>query len=216
MLGNDDHSRRRVLQALTGAGALGFTGGAATGAYLDDRSVFPGNRSQAGSLTMELAATTAEGDDSVEYFPDEDDFENTATVSVGFPDIEPGDEGILACAHRVCETLGHVWLRILADGAPDTELDEYVHVQLAERENCDEVTGELFDGSLADLDDDYLEGTQLGGEDDCSGCEPTCLDLEWSFDDDPPAELTNDSLSLTLEFAAVQCRHQHSAENPWD
>lgn len=210
-----DYSRRRLLQALTGAGVLGAAGGAATGAYLSDRAIFSGNRSQAGSLTMEMATATFE-DSSTEHSPKEGDFEDASTIPVTFPDLEPGDEGVLACGYRVCESPGIVWLRTLEEGADDTELDTYLHVELSERPDCDGVTNVLFEGTLAELLDRYAGGTRLRADGDCIECESTCLDFAWSFDDAPPAELANDSLSVALEFAAVQCRHQTTPENPWN
>lgn len=210
-----DYSRRRLLQALTGAGVLGVAGGAATGAYLSDRANFFGNRSQAGSLTMEMATATFEGN-STEYSPEEGDFEDASTIPVTFPDLEPGDEGVLACGYRVCESPGIVWLRTLEEGADDTKLDEYLRVELSERPDCGEATEVLFEGTLADLLDSFADGTRLRANGDCIECESTCLDLAWSFDEAPPAELANDSLSVALEFAAVQCRHRSTPENPWN
>lgn len=210
-----EYSRRRLLQALTGAGLLGAAGGAATGAYLSDRSSFLGNRSQAGSLTMEMATATFAGN-STEYSPKEGDFEDASTIPVTFPDLEPGDQGVLSCGYRVCESPGTVWLRTLEEGADDTDVDEYLHVELSERPNCGEETDVLFEGTFAELLESYADGSRLQPNGDCVKCESTCLDLVWSFDEAPPAEVANDSLSVALEFAAVQCRHRSISENPWN
>lgn len=50
------------------------------------------------------------------------------------------------------------------------------------------------------------------GDDDCVGCEPACLTLDWTL---PGAEsVAGESLSLDLDLYADQCRHTTS-RNPW-
>lgn len=51
------------------------------------------------------------------------------------------------------------------------------------------------------------------GDDDCVGCEPACLTLDWELK--KPSEVAGKSLSLDLELYASQCRHT-TAENPWN
>lgn len=212
---DDDYSRRRLLGTLIGVGTIGATGGAATGAYLSDRVSFPRSRSRAGTLTLELAADAAD-DDAPGDIPDSEAFDDRSIISVGFPELEPGDEGVVTSAYRICDSSGQVWLRTRLDGTADTELERHLHIRLFERPNCEEEIDEpTVEGSLADLiDGEYGGGVLLGDEGECVGCDPGCLDLEWALDDDLPSDLSDDSVSLALEFAAVQCRHRETPENP--
>lgn len=209
MSGNDRYSRRRLLQAVTGVGIAGTTVGAVTGAYLTDRRTLPGNRSQAGTLDIELAAE--DGTSAASSGFADDDFESTTTVPVTFGDLEPGDRGTVRCAFRLCNTRGQVWLRITLDGS--TDLGEELTVQVLERPDCNDVAHTRFEGTLTELADTYAGGTLLG--DECFGCEQTCVDLAWIFDDNPSSVVAGDRLSVSLEFAAVQCRHNEQPVDPW-
>lgn len=337
MTGDNSYSRRQILGAATGVGALGLTSGAATGAYFSDRGDFPGNEFRTGMLRLDLAGATAMNAEYVDGFPSDTDFESGDTLSVAFPDLEPGESGVFTAAYRLCENPGTVRLRTRLEGSDDTadpDLAEFLEVQLVTRPDCDSETGgghapqhgrrfvgtlgefhELFsdggsldcryagkieneDGSMdvgdqfelspeegppvtieltsvernddeevVGFDYDVLEGpgicqvTVAGGPNpgsdnkgpnrayytsdcavdgsglttaeneqnpsdelpeishvefyvcgDCRDCAPGCLDLVWAFDDEPPEELEDDSLSLDLEFHATQCRHQGNAE----
>ena len=209
-----DPSRRRILQAAAGAGFAGVAGSAATVAYLTDRSSFPGNETGAGSLNLGLAADAAAGDDEADYVPSDDDFEDGSTVSVAFSSLEPGDSGVLTTAYRVCGAPGRVWFRVRTDGDDETALARHVDVRVAERPDCDGDGDALFAGTLDELIAAYEDGVQIGY--DCVECEPACVDLEWTFDENPPPAVDDDSFTSELEFAAVQCRHNETPENPWN
>jgi len=49
--------------------------------------------------------------------------------------------------------------------------------------------------------------------DPCVGCDPACLELDWTLPGSP--SVAGDSLSLDLELYASQCRHSTS-QNPWN
>lgn len=205
--GNGNYTRRQLLQATAGAGVLGGSTGAVTGAYLSDREVFSTNSVGTGSFTLELAPVTDDGDEL--------EFRDTSTVPVDLPSLDPGDEGILRTGYRLCEYPGWVWVRTTTDSAQGTGLAEHIDARLLERPRCGDVENERFEGNLADLIDRYEDGLQLG--DECISCDPACLDLEWEYDADPPARVSEDSISLSLEFAAVQCRHhENRPESPWN
>lgn len=161
---DDNYSRRQVLGAATGLGALGLSAGAATRAYLVDGEVFPGNRLRAGGFTLELAGTGATGTSHVLGFPDgdEDDFAERETITVEFPELEPGDEGVFTAAYRLCENPGRVWLRSRLVGAGDTDLGEYLHVGLSTRPDCGDSKQTQFEGTLREFDDVYSGGVLLG------------------------------------------------------
>lgn len=340
-MSDSGYSRRKILAAVTGVGAAGLSAGMATRAYLFDRQVFPGNRLQTGKLSLEIAGTGLEDADYVSGFPDDSDFDNGDTISVAFPDLEPGDEGVFTTAYRLCDNPGRVWVRSRVVGAADTDLEEYLGVRLLSRPDCEGETDDenlLFEGTLGELHREYSRGKHLGcqylgkvehdedtgtfefddpdegdvtdqdpptfefstedGEtvtivltnvvtnDDgeiiefdyetvdgagvckvvvagggdppgpkrteynyegceqsdggltppdndhsggvhglshvefyacraCRECPPGCIDLQWTFDEEPPEELLDDTLELRFEFLAIQCRHQTEPTNPW-
>jgi hypothetical protein len=210
---DDNYTRRRLLQATAGVGIAGGSTGAVTGAYLSEWRRFPGNDVGTGSFELELATKAADDADAIGGFPESGaDFENTTAVDVDLPTFEPGDGGIVRISYRLCENPGWIWLRA---SVSESDLAGHLDVRLIERPNCGGEAEERFDGTLAELVDRGLDGgVRLG--DACIGCDPACLDFEWNFDSDPPADLSGSSLSLSLEFAAMQCRHNESSENPWN
>ncbi|AUX10388.1 hypothetical protein AArcSl_2773 [Halalkaliarchaeum desulfuricum] len=159
------YSRRQILGAIAGVGVTGVTAGFATRAYFHDREIFTGNRFQAGALSLELAGAGVEDEDSVTDFPTESDFENGDTVSVTFPELEPGDEGVFSTAYRLCENPGRVWVRTHLIGAEETELENYLDVRFASRPDCEpRPEGEkdiLFEGTLGDFHGTYSGGKLL-------------------------------------------------------
>ena len=213
---DDNYTRRRLLQATAGVGIAGGSTGAVTGAYLSEWERFPGNDVGTGSFELELATKAADSADAIGGFPAGADFENTTAVDVDLPTFEPGEGGIVRISYRLCDDPGWIWLRASAIGSEsEPDLADHLGVRLLERPNCDGETRARFDGTLADLTDRGPgSGIRLG--DACIACDPACLDFEWEFGADPPAELSGASLSLSLELAAVQCRHNDSSENPWN
>ncbi len=204
---NDGYTRRQLLQATAGAGVLGAGAGAATGAYFSDMEVFSANPVQAGSFSLELAAVT---DDSEEF-----EFQDISTVTVDLPTLEPGDSGTVRTGYRLCDTPGWIWARPTMDGGSEGELEKYLDVRFLERPDCGDTAKKRFEGDLSNLIDRYEEGLKLG--ESCVGCDPGCLEIEWEYDSDPPVHVSNESVSLSLEFAAVQCRHYDSRpESPWN
>lgn len=208
---DDDYSRRRLLQAIGATGALGAAGGTATGAYLADREPFSGNLIGTGELTLELATDQAGDAGSLRSFSD-DDFRADGAVAVGFPEIEPGDTGVLRIGHRLGGDRGRIWMQ--ACSSSETDLGAYIDVDLVRRPTCDgDETTLQYQGTLDDLIGTYSDGNLITGN--CVDGE-WCLDLEWAFQDDAPADLAEESLSCSLDFTAVQCRHNQKYDNPWN
>lgn len=211
---DDDYSRRRLLQAVGVTGALGAAGGTATGAYLSDWEPFSGNLIGTGELTLELATDQAGDAGSLGSFSD-DDFRTDGTVEVGFPDIEPGGTGVLRVGHRLSDDRGRIWMQVTSSS--DTDLGAYIDVNLVRRPMCD--GGEstpLYQGTLDELVTAYANGDLI--TDNCVQGR-WCLDLEWTFrveEDDDVADLSEESLSCSLDFTAVQCRHSQKYDNPWN
>ncbi|MFC3477063.1 LbetaH domain-containing protein [Halobacterium litoreum] len=85
---------------------------------------------------------------------------------------------------------------------------------------------ETYRLDCADGATDLLAGTNPGGrpsglshfdvyacaDGDCVGCEPACLELDWTLRN--PREVAGESLTLDFELFARQCRHS-DARNPW-
>lgn len=208
---DDDYSRRRLLQAIGVTGTLGAVGGAATGAYLSDWEPFPGNLIGTGELTLGLATDRATDVASLETFSD-DDFRTDATVKIGFPDLEPGETGVLRVGHRLKDDPGRIWMR--AASSSTTDLGSHIDVKLLQRPACDDGEGtELYRGTLDGLTTEYADGGLL--TDSCVEGRWS-LDLEWTFQADAPADLSEESLSCSFDFIAVQCRHSQKNENPWN
>lgn len=211
---DDDYSRRRLLQAVVATGALGAAGGTATGAYLSDWEPFSGNLIGTGELTLELATDQAGDAGSLGSFSD-DDFRTDGTVEVDFPELEPGDTGVLRVGHRLGDDRGRIWMQ--ATSSTDTDLGAYIDVELLQRPACDGSESTLrYDGTLDGLVTAYADGDLL-----TENCVPGrwCLDLEWTFqveEDEDAADLSGESLSCSFEFTAVQCRHNQKYDNPWN
>ncbi|WP_281193560.1 hypothetical protein [Halorubrum sp. F4] len=211
-MSDEDYSRRRLLGAVAGTGAVGAAGGAVTGAYLADWEPVSEALVRTGSFGLELAVLSRDGlsDPPV---PSDDDFGSVATVPVEFPDLSPGSRGTLRVGYRLCEADGWVWVR--ATGSTESNGPAtYLDVRLMGGQVCDRGGTELFVGTLADLLDAFGDGEPL--HDDCAGCEPGCLDLEWELDDDVPSRLSGASISCSFEFTAEQCRHNQGRDNPWN
>jgi len=208
---DDGYSRRRLLQAIGVSGTLGAVGGATTGAYLSDWEPLSGNLIGTGDLTLELASDQAGDVASLDSFSD-DDFRTDATIEVGFPSIEPGDTGVLRAGHRLGDDRGRIWMQAASSSA--TDLGSYIDVELLQRPTCDggEST-QLYLGTLDDLVAAYADGGLL--TDSCVDGR-WCLDLKWTFQADAPADLSEESLSCSLDFIAVQCRHSQQNHNPWN
>ena len=215
MFKENNYTRRHLLQATVGVGAVGAGAGAATGAYLSDWNPFTGNVFETGAFDLELAAATADSVHDLESVSD-DSFEHTTTITIDdLPELDRGNGGVIRVGYRLCETPGWVWVRATARG--NLSLGDYLAVQLKERPACGTDAGTvLFDGGLTGLVGFLEDGIRLG--DSCATCEAACLDIEWEFDPEESAsiELSGESLSLGLNFAAVQCRHTDSTENPWN
>ena len=204
---HNDYTRRQLLQATVGAGILGAGTGAVTGAYLSDTEVFPENPLRTSSFTLELATKTDGGD--------EFRFHDSSAVSIDLPELEPGDAGIVRTGYRICEASGWIWVRPMTnDSSGAGRLTERLDVRVLERPGCGDVENEHFEGVLTEFIDRYDDGLQLG--DECISCEPACLDLEWEYNAAQSAHVPNESTSLSLEFAAAQCRHhENHPESPW-
>lgn len=210
-----NYSRRQVLGAATGVGAVGLSAGAATRAYLLDRSVFSGNRLRAGTLTLELAGETATGGDRVSGFPTDDDFENGTAVAVDFPDLEPGDEGVFTAAYRLCDNPGRVWLRSRLVGAGDTDLEEYLGVGFSTRPDCGGSEKKTqFEGTLGEFHEAFSGGTLLGcryaGKVEYEGGTFSAEDGTASWDgDEETATLefeTDDGESVVIELRVTETK----------
>lgn len=211
MTQNDGYSRRRLIQAMAAAGGLGALGGAATGAYLSDRASFPGNLIGTGAFVLELAVDRADDSEQLGSFSD-DDFQTDGSVAVGVDGIEPGDAGVLRVGHRLGDGPGRIWMRAIS--STDTDLGSSIDVELLRRPTCDVEEGILlYEGTLDDLTDAYADGALI--TDGCVDGEG-CLDLRWAFQEDTPDELSEESLSCSLDFTAVQCRHNQTEDNPWN
>lgn len=213
MFGNEEYSRRHLLYASGGIGLVGFATGASTAAYLSDSIRFSENHLGTGSFALELAV--AIDDDHHGSFPSEEDFTTATLVPISISDIEPEDNGVVRIAARLCESSGSLWWRpeIGADG--HSELARSLHVSLAYRTDPSAWDRhKLFDGAAADLASAYPNGESLD-QPDCLGCDPVCFDLEWYLDSQENSDVLGESFDLTLEFAAVQCRHYETTENPW-
>ena len=212
MTQDDGYSRRRLLQAVAVAGGLGAAGGTVTGAYLSDREVFSESHVGTGEITLELAIDQAGEVGELQSFSEED-FQTDATIEVAFPEIEPGDTGVLRVAHRIGGDQGRLWMQ--ATSSSDTDLGEHLDVRLVRRSACgseDVETGSLFQGTLEGLITAYADGDLI--DEDCIDGQ-SCLDLEWELIEDVPAELSEESIPCLLDFTAVQCRHTRIHDNPW-
>lgn len=202
MSDKEEYSRRRLLRLVTGTGAVGAIGGAATGAYLSDWEPLGDTVLRTGSFGLEIAVASRDGRRVPPAIAGED-FRTATTVPIEFSEIEPGDSGVLRIGHRLCES--HGWVRFRTESSNGTGLGSHLDVRLVRRPTCGENEIELFVGTLAELLSRFAEATVLG--DDCLGCDPSCLDLEWRLDGDVPAEYAGKALSCRFEFTAVQCRH---------
>ncbi|MFC5136052.1 MULTISPECIES: hypothetical protein [Haloferacaceae] len=213
MSDDEEYSRRRLLRAVTGTaavGTVGAVGGAATGAYLSDWEPIGDALLRTGSFGLEIAAVPRDGRGDPPSVAD-DDFRTVTTVPVEFPEVEPGDSGVLRVGTRLCESPG--WVRFRAESSNQTGLGSWLDVRLMHRPTCDGGGIELFAGTLAGLLDRFDEATVLG--EDCLGCEPpSCLDLEWELDPEVPAAYAGEELSCRFEFTAVQCRHIEKPDEP--
>lgn len=211
MTRDDGYSRRQLLQAIAVAGGLGAAGGTATGAYLSDRELFPENLVGTGEVTLELATDQAGHVGDLRPFSEEE-FQADTTIDVGFPEVQPGDTGVLRVAHRLGEYGGRLWMQ--ATSSTDTDLGTHIDVSLTRRPVCDDAeTNRLFRGTLDDLIGAYTDGKLI--TDDCLDGQ-SCLDLEWELREDVPVEFSEESVSCSLDFTAVQCRHTQVHDNPWN
>lgn len=209
MTQDDGYSRRQLLQAITVAGGLGAAGGTATGAYLSDRELFSGNLVGTGEVTLELATDQAGNVGDLRSFSAEN-FRTDTTIDVGFPEVQPGDVGVLRVAHRLGEHGERLWMQTTS--STETDLGTHIDVSLVRRPACDgDETNLLFQGTIDELTEVYADGKPIG--DDCLDGQ-SCLDLEWELREDVPAEFSEESVSYSLDFTAVQCRHTETDENP--
>lgn len=214
MSDEEEYSRRRLLRAVTGAGAVGAVGGiggAATGAYLSDWEPIGDTVLRTGSFGLEIAAVSSDGHSDPPAIAG-DDFRTVDTVPIEFTEIEPGDSGVLRIGSRLCES--HGWVQFRTESSNGTGVGSHFEVRLVHRPTCEEGDDEieLFVGTLAELLSRFAEATVLG--DDCLGCDPSCLDIEWMLDADVPAEYAGKALSCRFEFTAVQCRHSEKPNDP--
>lgn len=207
---DETYTRRRMLQAVGVTGTVGAAGGAVTGAYLSDREQFAGNLIGTGDLTIKLATQKESNTGNLDSFSD-DEFRTDAAIEMGFSGLEPGDTGVLRVGQRLGGSRGWVWLRTVLPS--DSALGKYLEVDLLRRPTCDEDETLLYRGTLDDLISTYAEGGLL--IDNCIIGE-WCLDLEWTFRDDAPAELSEESFACAFEFTAVQCRNNQQSDNPWN
>jgi hypothetical protein len=100
-----------------------------------------------------------------------------------------------------------------ADSPSDTAFGTYLEVDLLRRPTCDEDETLLYRGTLDDLISTYRNGGLITGH--CVTGE-WCLDLEWTFRDDAPAEFSGESFGCEFEFTAVQCRNHQETDDPWN
>jgi len=198
-------TRRSVLAGATAAGVVGSIGGG-TVALLQDRVEFLDNDATVGSMNLELRI-------------DGNEWVDGDTVRIGADDIEPGESRTTAIDLRVCTNPGWVWVRT---DEVDTPLAEELQAELWIDTNCnrdrDDGDETISEGSLSGLSSALADGTRL--LDECIGCNPTCLGFRWELPPEDQIETTiEDSegpeASLSIEFAAQQCRHNPDPDNPW-
>lgn len=210
-------SRRRLLTALAGTGAVGAMTGGVAGAVLRDRETFARSDLVAGALDMrvdwETATDAGSGDGAV-------------TLPLGT--LAPGDRGTADLTVSVPQTGGaannpaYVWLRSSCP-SPSSALDDALEVRLSYLD-CRTGRTRLLVGpaSLRDLANDLRNGRPLSadlfpgadpGEQSCvEPGSPLCLRLAYEL----PADYVGDeTVSLTWELVATQCRHDDGTTNPF-
>ncbi|WP_336036691.1 hypothetical protein [Halobacterium yunchengense] len=214
-----ERTRRSILRVATVAGAATLGGAAGVGAHalLSDRERFRGSTLASGSLDLEVAARSTVGGETTHEPPQDGSFPSTfaaeSGVTVPLPTVDPdgGDaSGETTVAFRACENPGRVWLRPLGDA--DAPLADALDVSLAYAPTWGGDDATLYEGSLSELLDEYADGVRLGSGDDCVGCEPASLELDWELAD--PGSVAGESLAVDLELAARQCRNTEPT-NPW-
>lgn len=162
-----DISRRAILRGVTlvGAASVGGAAGVGTHALLADEEVFASNSVASGSLDLQVATRT-EADGDTSHAPEQDGtfpstFAGESTVTVVFPDVEPGDgaaSGSATVALRACDNPAWVWLR--TDGE-HSDLADAVEVSVSYADDCGGDGSSLYGGTLSQFLEDFEGGVRL-------------------------------------------------------
>lgn len=191
-------SRRMVLGAIAGAGALG-SGVSSTASILRDESSFEGLTVSAGSLDIE---TCWEGGD---------DCDASLAFSVG-PDTEEGSERI---EYEIPDdsNAAYVWVRT---PCPEDVCGLYEKLKVTITDGTEGEGGEeVASGSLCEVLSDLHSGVALNGGDAVEPGEERWLNVAWELDSPLAEDDTVDAVGF--EFFASQARHVGDPEetNPW-
>lgn len=186
-------SRRQVLAAVGGIGAVGAVAGAGTGAYLSDRERV--------TTTIATGAIAIDVDcDACAIVDDQ--------LSFVFDGIDRGESDTIAMAFTVETNPARLWLRTTCPPASDP-LGDALSLEL-------DVDGDtIAAGSLSAVARSLATGVQL---DDCiEPGRPIDLELTWELPAHVPDSLAGKTTAFTAELAAEQCRHVDSegARNPF-
>lgn len=231
MTGPPGISRRKLLAATVGVGAVGTVIGAeGARAFLHDRETLAGLL-EAGRIDLAVTCSgdadcTADGD-SVEF---------------DLGDVTPGDCGSVDLCLEVDDNPAWLWAAADCPTADTPPVASYLHARLTD-ENGDPVldaNGDPIEGTLADVLAQLAGGIRIDADPDTTAIDPAppatpvCLRLEWgaplpaqtgtgsstpydcdqaiSFDD----LIASDDLGFTIEFVATQRRHDDDPTTPFE
>lgn len=200
----DGPTRRQLLGAVGGIGALGF-GAGVSAAVLTDRqlSTF---RFETGAVAIAVDCSSC--------------FKDNGTIGVAFGELEPGDGGREDFVISVEENPSRLWIRSACPPVVDP-LGEVLEVRLTLHDGSEQLfpVGDDRYGTLDELRDELSSGLRLDdrtGDGCLSTGEDLTLEFEYSLPQD--ADWTADlSTELRFELFAEQCRHvsEDGVENPF-
>jgi len=211
----------KITNKLTGLAAVGFIIAAATtsAALLNDTVVSEDNTFEAGSIVLNIGYETVYNNEQT----DEQELTTNPGTIFDFDDIKPGDTGTTTVTTHVSANSGWKWIlfnQTEGEGqlAENIELDIFYDLEGTGEFNGDDEY--LYQGSLADVEDELGEGFLLDGDPATEETEPFTASEEYylSFQWQISEEVQNIEGGLEtfdLEFYAEQLRHNEDSENPW-
>lgn len=190
-------SRRRLLAALSGIGAVGAASGAGTFAHFSDTAPFAGNEMGAGEVDIDISCG-----------PERNCAVEGGHVTFAVDRIVRGHGGYQTFTVDVQTNPARLWLGTDCPPAFDP-LGDAIEASLKMSDGHTWFT--LSSGSLAGIRRDLVAGRRLDDLDG-DGCldpegEPLEIVLDWSLPGDAPDSATGKSTSFGFQLYTEQCRH---------
>ena len=203
-------TRRKLLGAVAGTGALGATTGVTASQLVDRES--SSISIQAGGVSLEISCGSCSGGNN--------------GVDVGIDSLEPGTGGSEEFDISVEGNPSRLWVKTACPPVVDP-LGDALEVTALTFQRNDDATTLFSGGSLTELRDEFSGGTRLdnqfddgNGDDDNGAClfpaDEVTLELDYELPDDADwtADLTTE---LSFDFFAEQCRavEEDEVEDPF-